>query len=117
MYHLDPSNAEHAAKIEELRKRFPGRRMHRLRADIAGREVVVYVREASREEYNRFKREAIDDRTKAKALEQMTTGCVIHPEPAAWQSILAEYPGLAETFGENLLEYAGLNIRAEAQPF
>jgi hypothetical protein len=115
MYHLDPE--KDAAKIEELKKRFPGRKLHRLSATIDSQEIVVYARAASREEYNRFRREIADDRSKAKAIEMLTTTCIIHPAAEPWQALLSEYPGLAETFGENLLEIAGLNVKAEAKPF
>jgi hypothetical protein len=115
LYHLDETRD--AAKLAELAQKFPNRGLTRFVATVSGKEYVVYAVRPTRALYKRFRKQVSDDRVKSEALELLVCECVVHPEPALFQAVLDEAPGLSETFGEKLLEVSGLSVAADAKAF
>ena len=77
--------------------------LHQLEAN----GLVVIVRKPSRGEYKRFMSEGADDRKRVNASENLVRTCVVWPERKVFDQMLEEFPGLAESYGFQVLEMAG----------
>jgi hypothetical protein len=69
---------------------------------------VAAMRRPTRAEYQRFKQHRLDQRYRITALERLVESCLLVPTPAEFERVLEKKPVLADTFGERLLEEAGL---------
>jgi hypothetical protein len=83
--------------------------LHLLRA--SGAEVVV--KPPSRAQWKRFRAYVADERRRPDAVESLLRDCVVYPDAAALDGILEKRPGLAETFGNQVVELAGASGEAE----
>jgi hypothetical protein len=83
--------------------------IHLLRA--SGVEVVV--KAPGRAQWKRFRAYVADERRRPDAVETLLRDCVVHPDAAALDAILEKRPGLAETFGNQVVELAGASGEAE----
>ena len=90
-------------EIEQLKAEH-GDELHLL---TAGRFAVV-VTPPPRHKYKRFKSAVLDPKKRDAALETLFLDCVVWPERASIDQLLERYPGMAETFGDKLLELAGV---------
>ncbi len=69
---------------------------------------VAALRRPTRAEYQRFKQHRNDQRYRTTALERLIEACILIPTAAEFEHVLEKKPVLADTFGERLLEEAGL---------
>lgn len=69
---------------------------------------VAALRHPTRAEYQRFKQHRTDQRNRTTALERLVEACILIPNAAEFERVLEKKPVLADTFGEKLLEEAGL---------
>jgi hypothetical protein len=75
---------------------------------------VAALRRPTRAEYQRFKKHRADERYRTTALERLVEACIVLPSATEFEKVLEKKPVLADTFGEKLLEEAGLE-EAEAK--
>ncbi len=71
--------------------------------------VEVLVKVPSEGEWKRFRSMQTDDAQRSIALRQLVLACILEPSPADFLAVLARLPGLAETFGAELVELAGVS--------
>ena len=91
-------------QLEQLRNKFPDKKLHLLTAP-SGEEIVV--RRPDRPVWKRFQAQAQDDRRRQEALENLVTGCLVYPENGGWDAMVDERPGLVQSFGNAIVELAG----------
>lgn len=68
----------------------------------------------SEHEYQRFIDEQVNPETKGAAMKTLVISCAVYPEAAEFRSMIANRPGLVLTFGNELIQEAGLeaaNVR------
>lgn len=65
-------------------------------------------RRPTRDEYRKFKADLSNDEVKPYALEYLVTACCLHPDRAAFNAMLDEAPALSDSFGNDLVKWAGL---------
>lgn len=56
----------------------------------------VVIRPPTRAEYRALREENNNPRTRAEAQENLISGCVVYPEPDAFQALLEDYPALCD---------------------
>lgn len=71
-----------------------------------GGESVVCKR-PTRAQYKRFRKERMDSRRNAEALETLFLGCLVYPPADEFEATLELKPALADVFGGMLLDVAG----------
>lgn len=81
--------------------------------EACGHEVVV--RAPSRPEWKRFRAAQADPAKRIDAQEQLLRGCCVAPGSGDLSALLEKRPGLAETFGIELTEIAGLAEKATSR--
>lgn len=67
----------------------------------------VIVRTPNRAQWKRFRAQIGNEKRRDDALELLLRDCVVHPEKADFDAMLDRRPGLAETFGAQVVELAG----------
>lgn len=85
----------------------PGAELHVISNADTGIEVLVKV--PNEGEWKRFRTMGSDDAQRPLALRQLVLACIQEPSPAEFMGILAQRPGLSETFGADLVELAGVS--------
>jgi hypothetical protein len=77
----------------------------------------VIVKKVAKSEYSRFKSELGNDRkaVSEKALEGLLKRHVVYPPRDEFESILEDYPALADTYGKKLLALAGMSEDVDAK--
>jgi hypothetical protein len=95
-------------QIAQLKAKHPNAELHLLTNDDTGTEVVV--KTPNDAEWRRFRSMSSDDAQRANALRTLVIACVVQPDPAAFTSMLDSRPGLSETFGNKLVEIAGVSL-------
>lgn len=76
-------------------------------------EASVLVRPPKRAEYRKFKATILGNQAAAAdALETLLREVVVYPAPEAFDAMLDRWPGLSETFGQKVLEIAGVSEQA-----
>ncbi len=93
--------------IEELKAQHG--EIHQL--SYAGVDVIV--RAPSRAAWKRYRALMSDAARRADSFEVLLRDCLLHPSLQELDGILDRRPGLAETFGAELVEIAGLGKEAE----
>jgi hypothetical protein len=96
-----------SAAIEDLKAKHG--EVHQL--SHAGVEVIV--RTPGRAQWKRFRALTADEKRRPDALETLLRDCLLYPSLSDLDAILDRRPGLAETFGGQLVELAGLSGEAE----
>lgn len=77
---------------------------------LEGADVAVLVRSPKRAEYRKFKATVLGNQAAAAdALETLLREVVVFPDSAAFDALLEQKPGLSETFGQKVLEIAGVS--------
>jgi hypothetical protein len=95
----------------ELKGKHPGA----VALTAAGETVAVVA--PTRPQWKRFRSTAVDEKRRPEALEQLLRDCLVYPDQAALTAILERKPGLAETFGAEVLELAGAGAEVEKNAF
>jgi hypothetical protein len=80
-----------------------------------GTEVVV--RKPPRAAYKRFRSMAFDPKKQADAAESLMVDCIVHPSRDEWNTLLEQYPALAETFAPEVLKLAGASQSVDAKKY
>ena len=94
-------------KLAEIRAANPGAELHLLSNDDTGVEVVV--KAPNDGEWKRFRTMQSDEGQRPLAIRTLVTACVVYPPAGEFMGVLAARPGLAETFGKDLVEIAGVS--------
>lgn len=97
-------------QIAELKERHKVSKLHMLRA---GQGEFVVVRMPTDANWKRFRKQMADEAKRADALETLLRTSIVYPDPPAFDAMLAERPGLLDTFASNLGELAGLEKEIE----
>lgn len=92
------------ATIDSIKAAHPGVQLHLIRA----KEHHVIVRSPSAEAWKKYRRYTADRDLRSRAADALFRDCLIHPSAEAMDSILQGLPGLAETFGGELIDLAGM---------
>ena len=95
-------------QIAKLKQAHPDAELSHIKDDNTGAEVVV--KTPNDGEWRRFRSMSSDDAQRANALRTLVIACVVHPAPAEFMAMLERKPGLAETFGNKLVEIAGVSL-------
>jgi uncharacterized protein YihD (DUF1040 family) len=75
----------------------------------------VLIRKPNRGEYQRFRAKLAAEATRDSALEQLVRTVIVYPPPPDFSAMLERLPGLAETFGDEVLELVGVTKKLEAK--
>lgn len=67
----------------------------------------VLFRQANRQDYKRFKAEALDEKKKLIATENLCSACLVYPDRPAYESVLDRFPTLADKAAADLMEALG----------
>lgn len=95
-------------EVQAAKDKNPGVELRIIGAD--GEAVIC--KAPTRGEYRRFRSMYLDGAQRAMATETLLIGCVVHPDRGELGRLLERRPGLAETFGEKLIAWAGLGVEA-----
>jgi uncharacterized protein Yka (UPF0111/DUF47 family) len=78
-------------------------------------EHALLVRPMSRGDYKRLFTKLSDPKKSADAMEEVVSVCTFYPSSDGIEEMLDERPGLATTFGDKLLDIAGMSRDADAK--
>ena len=101
--------------IDQVKAKHSGAELHLLTATVRGDRHEVIVKCPSAAEYQEFRDYLSDDGKKTRAYERLVRSCVVHPEMAGLDALLAQKPGLSTTFGSELTNIAGAVEDVEAK--
>lgn len=103
--------------IEKVKAAHPGVELHLLTVESkhADRVYQAIAKVPNRDRWMRFKAQLRDDTRKAVAFEGLVRDMVVHPDPQALDSLLEQRPALAESFGGQISELAGLEEKVHAR--
>lgn len=94
-------------QIVKAQTSHPGATLHLLSNADTGVDIIV--KSPSEGEWKRFRTMQNDEGQRTLALRTLVLGCVVEPSIAEFTKVLGELPGLAETFGAELVEIAGVS--------
>lgn len=94
-------------QIDALKAAHPDDELHLLSSAEVDMELVVKAPRAA--EWKLLRSRQADEAKKPTAMRDFLLACLIEPSPQAFTAVLAQRPGLAETFGVELLEIGGLS--------
>lgn len=94
-----------AKLVEDLKKKHGITQVHRHTAETGEQ---VYLRMPEVGVWRRFRSQLHDERKRADAPEIVLRSCLLHPDQAGFDAMIAERPGLLDFFAGCLLEMAGL---------
>lgn len=95
------------ADLARIKAEHPDHELHLLSNAEMGVEVVV--KAPGHAEWKVFRTSQSDDLKKPTALRDLLLCCIVEPPAQAFMAVLGHRPGLAETFGAELLEIGGLS--------
>lgn len=95
--------------IADLKAKYPDTELHLLGNEFA----CVVVRVPSAAEFIRFTDDLSDATLKGIALRRLLRACVVHPNEKDYDAMVAARPGLVQTFGNELVEIAGVKAVTE----
>lgn len=61
-------------------------------------------RRAKRADYRRFKTEAMDDKRRALATENLAAACLLQPDADTYEALLERYPAVPERVASDILD-------------
>jgi len=94
-------------QITKLKEAHPGAELHQIFNADTGVDVIV--KAPSESEWKRFNRMRTDPDQRALCMETLFRACLVYPSPQDFAPTLARLPGLAETFGSELVDIAGVS--------
>jgi hypothetical protein len=95
-------------RIEEIKAKYPKARR------LTSGDVEIIVRPPNRAEWKRSMSAAREDR--AEELEQLLFAVTLEPDRETMKSLIAEFPGLPQEFGDVIAEMAGAAQKAHSEP-
>lgn len=96
------------AEIDALKAAHPGSELHLLTVGDGERAETIIVKVPDRTRWMRFKEQAADKNRRAVAMEALVHDCAVYPAKAEVMARIEARPALAETFGAQIVELAGL---------
>lgn len=75
---------------------------------LTAKEESVVVKPPTRAQYGRFREYASSQERRGEAFQKLLSDCVVWPDVKGLDALLARLPGLAETFGGEVAQLAGL---------
>lgn len=106
--------AKRKAKVEDLRGKFPGRKI----ALVVTQRQDFYIASPQRAQWHAFKDAIIDKTRKRVAMENLATSCCLDPGPEAVKNLIETTdPALAETLSDKIARLGGYDDEAEFLDF
>lgn len=94
-------------QIASLKAANPGAELTLVSNAEVGMDIVVRV--PSEGEWTRFRTQQGDEALRPMALRTLILACIVQPPATEFMGILAQRPGLAETFGADVVAIAGVS--------
>lgn len=91
--------------VDRVKNENPGVELRQLTADDT--EDTFIFKAPTRGEYKRFRKMANDPGQRSEAIEALFWGCLVYPPAQEVRAIMELRPGLADTFGDKLTDWAG----------
>ena len=101
---MQASDEQKAALKAEHAKVYP----IELEVMAAEKTVEFLVRAPSKPEFTLFMKASADEETRVSALKKLSRPCILWPEKAELDALIAEAPGVLESLAAPLLKLAGL---------
>lgn len=95
-----------AETIEKLKAAHPGVTLEKLVHPTLDADVMA--RPPTEGEWKHFQAQRQDDQQKVGANKQLALACIVYPDRDALKKMLAEHPGLADSWAGELVEMAGV---------
>lgn len=103
-------------QIDAIKTKHPNNRLCQIIVqDAAGEDVYVIALVPDRAIWKKFQSDALDEKRKLHALDNLLKTCVKHPDQKSLDAVINDLPGVINTIGNKLLEHAGVSVEAESK--